>query len=224
MPGTSMPAPLDGPGSSPPLGTGEGTEAGSGGLDPESIRQAHRGDEAYVKGVGRLNVVFALFFLFLISLQAYYLVLHLRGQALAPWSVSPGWLAYDTVGAIVAVLALVAAYGMWRLRSWALRVEVLFVAGSLLHLLLAIVVPSRKIPVSEMVGMAMFLAGMLVPLVNLLDLGGSPIFTPEYREAVAATGKSVRVRARFPWAIKIPTLALILIALALLIYSVEDWR
>ena len=64
MTGASMPAPFDGPGSLPPLGTVEGTEAGSGGPDPEAIRQAHRGDEAYIKAVGRLNVLFGLFFFF----------------------------------------------------------------------------------------------------------------------------------------------------------------
>lgn len=190
--------------------------------DPASIRRANGRDEAYVKALSILNILDAILVFALVIPYVPYAVMHWRRQINAPWSVWPARLAYNILGVIVIVVTLTAGMGLRRFRSWALRLEILFAAGLLVMLGLAIVASSRELGIGEMAGMALVVASLLTPFLNVPDLRDSPVFKPEYRQVIAATRRTVRVRPRLPRALKILAVVLGSIGLLLLVYSAEE--
>ncbi len=190
--------------------------------DPASIRRANGRDEAYVKALSLLNILDAIVVFALVIPYIPYAFMHWKRQINAPWSVRPERLAYDVIGAIVVVVTLAAGLGLRRFRSWAMRLEILFAAGLLVMLILAIVASSRELGFGEMAGMALVVAALLTPFLNVPDLRNSPVFKPEYRQVIAATRRTVRVRPKLPRALKILTVVLGAIGVLLLVYSAEE--
>lgn len=216
MASSSVPASPGDPANAAPQTANDHFAAVFGQSDPEAIRRAYLREEAYVKAVGIMNY---LYFIFFGAFSAYYVgiaLLHRSGKVSAAWSVQPGWIALESNGCVMAILALAAGYGFRRLKHWALRVEAFFVLCCLFYMPLSIFAYSQPMGIGYLAAGISLMSALLVPLLNLWDVRKSRLFTPEYRRVVAMT-TGVRVRARLPWELKIP--AILLMVLYLIICS-----
>ncbi len=188
--------------------------------DPVAIRQAHLREEAYLKALGKVHLLYAVLFGVLTWYLARFTVLHLMGRINAPWSVRPDWFGLQVTMTITALIALAAAIGYLRLRRWALRLEVVFLLGVAIYVALSVMCQSRIPDLGELAGMALLHAAVLVPLINLWDVRNSEVLDPSYRDVIRSS-PGVRVRARLTWELKLPMLVLGVAGLLFAVYSVK---
>jgi hypothetical protein len=198
-----------------PLGEPKDPNSISGLSDAEAVRKAHVRGEAYVKAVGRVNDFHALFFGIGAFFYIRYTVLHLMGRITAPWTVKPGWIAYQADLLLAAVLALIAGCGLRRMRSWGFSLELLFLYSFALVWPLAILASSKPISFDEFAAGVALMSALAAPLLDLVDIRRSIVLTPVYRRVIEAT-PGVRVRSKLPWALRVSSAVLFVVFLGMI--------
>lgn len=188
--------------------------------DPKAIRRTLLREESYLKAVGKVNYVYAVLFVAYDAYYLYWTFLHLSGKANAPWSIRPGWVAYQVNFCVMAVLALIAGYGFRRLKPWALQVEALFVLCFLMQWPISIVAYSKPPGLGYFAGGVLLLAAFLVPLINLWDVRESLVLSPEYGRVIAAT-PGARAKEKLSWELKLLMLVLFVVASTILVFTID---
>jgi hypothetical protein len=187
--------------------------------DPAVVRRAHLKDESYVKAVGIVNYLYSVLFA---GAASYYLFLafqHSAGRISAPWVLRPGWIALITVLWLMAISSGVAAYGLRRLRSWALLVEVLVALCWLIWYFLGFVVPTKQSSLLANIGGTALLIALASPMLNLWDARRSAIFGRDYRRVIAAT-PSIRASENLPLELWLVAALFLFVALVLICIGV----
>jgi hypothetical protein len=167
-----------------------------------AVRVENQKDEAYLKAMGMINYVYALWFGSSFMFCLGYTICHLQGTILAPWSVEGRWVLAVVSYPVLTVLAVLAGFGFRRRRRWALRVEAILALWWLTLGFAIIFVAARPVPLLEMMVTTLFVLALCVPMMNLWDLGHSPVFDPQYESILAATAP-IRIHARLPIELKI---------------------
>ncbi len=180
----------------------------------EEIRRTHAPEEAYLKAVGLVNYLYVILFGSSAAYLTWMTYSHLTGKVSAAWSVRSGWIAFQANLWVTALLALIAGFGFRRLKSWALWVEAWVVPCCLTLVPASVLAGYTVTTVGSIAAGCSLIAAFTAPLLNLLDSMGSSVLTPEYRRVIAAT-PGVHVRAKLPWALKLP--ALLFLAIYLII-------
>jgi len=209
MSGAPTPSPVgDSPNPYEPPTSNVHEKWGIGDPEAEELRRANAVLEAYAKGLGVLNFVFSVLFgLFAVS-YATSAMGHIREIGIGAWIFRPDWIVALIRWWPVSILGFFAGYGFFRLRRWALRIEIVLVICWFSAWLIQIFVNTR--PAS----LLMFLAettGQLTlasPMLNIGDLWRSVVFEDEYSLAVRKT-PHIKVKPKLPLELR-----LILVALA----------
>jgi hypothetical protein len=170
--------------------------------EAEAIRQANRGDEAYLKAMGLGHLALAV----CLSTGAFYYltiaVMHAQGDWSAPWIVRPGWIAFQGNHWVMAIAAAFAGYGFLRYRLWAFRVEALFLLCLFFWWLLTILLPTKALTVPEFLVWTFLLLAVAVPLWRLPDVRQSVVMQPDYQRVIKAT-PHIRVKHKIPTRLRI---------------------
>jgi hypothetical protein len=187
--------------------------------EPEQIRQGYRRDEALVRGVGRLQVIFGLLaaalsvFQIVGTLETYRIVTAPGAPITADWVFDPGRNGFMLVLAAYGLVGMVIGYGLRRLQRWAARAEmvVLLLAlfGVLLAYILVVVGPEEARWLSMAVFMPMFaLPGLAFAFLSTYPAVGT-VLSVEYAEVVVRTAH-VKVKPKIPWSIKLVLVGLMI--------------
>jgi hypothetical protein len=153
-----------------------------------ALRRAIRKDESYVKGLVITNFLYVLFFGAGAVSDISILILHLAGQASAPWILRPDRFAMLFFLACMPISAFGAALGFLRRKRWALRFELaLAVWWFLMWTTEPIVRRNNPRPALEFIGLAFAHLTLAAPMLTAWRLRGSIVWEPECSDAIAAT-------------------------------------
>ena len=196
----------------PPESTGLHTGHCMSSDKPEAVRRSHLAEESYVKAMGILNYLYALFFGVAASAWLCIAIMNASGKVLAPWISQIGWIIYIINLWLMALLSFVAGFGFRRLRPWAIRIEAILSLCWLLSWLLAFVISSRIGPFSGILSAACIYLALATPMLNLWDVRRSVIFDRDYRRVIEET-PSIRTRAKLPLELKLIAALFLIVSL-----------
>jgi len=167
------------------------------------LRIAAAPTEAAVRAVGMACYAFGVFFLLEMVGCVCYAVLHAKGNVLAPWSVSPIFLAMDGLGLLAGLAAFAAGHGLRRLRPWAPGAAVAMTAA---FFGLSLLSSGRTIQLGRwdsLVFMLVCQAIVLAPMLVLLLKDVQTLLGPVYAGVVERT-PHIKVRSRLHDSIRWP--------------------
>jgi hypothetical protein len=195
-----------------------GERAGAGVLSADALRHAHLDEESYVKALAIANLAYFLFFGVIATYYARVLFYHLRGRINAPWVVQPYFLPIQIIIYALPIFALSAAWGFFRRKRWALRLE--FLVAVCLFLSWATDPLARRYPLTILgrIGQTVMVLAIAAPMFNVPELRGSVIFGAEYDRAVRATPS---IRAWPKLTLKLTLIAVVFFVVFLILFGLS---
>ncbi len=190
-------------------------------VDALALRQAHRREESYVKGLAIANFLYTLFFGAAAAFEISILIGYLTGQVNAPWVVRPGWIGMILVLVTMPVAALGAAWGFLRRKRWAVWCELTLAMLWVLMVGLEPLIKSDPRPALEFLCLIAGHLMLAAPMLSAWHLRGSVVFDAEYSAAIAAT-RGLWFWPKIPG--KIILLAFVFFVVALVLFGFSQHR
>ncbi len=187
--------------------------------DPEleATRRANLADEAYLKALVNANLVVGAAVGVLVVPMLVYLVRHSLGQINAPWVFKPNWIAYYVLSLAVPILGLLAAYGLYWRKRWAILVETLLVFDVLVWWMLPLLNRDKPVAPWDFVFSAILALCLATPFFNVWELGSSAVFRSDYQRVIDATSY-IRVTPKLPRAFTLIIMTSGFIMFAMILY------
>ncbi len=186
------------------------------GTEAEALRMAFAADEAHLKALGWVNLIFAFNFAYSMGNFMMLAFRTAKGMILTPWAHTTYYIAVIRLHPILVMSATIAAFGLYRRRGWSTWAEFAFALTFAAFMGLTI---GHDLWIGEAAEAVLTALGSLfyfLPMTILLRPGYSTVVSAEYEQAVQDT-PYIRVRAKLPRALKIKLAALILIVTAALV-------
>ncbi len=173
------------PYSAPTAESGDPADRG----EPEAtaVREAHRKEESYVKGLAIINTIYFLLFGAGAIEELKILMGHLTGVKSAPWIVQPGRFAMFVFTACAPIAAFCAACGFLTRKRWALGFELAFAACWFCVLGIEPLIRTTQRPALEFIGLALANLALAAPMMSAWHLRRSFVFDIKYADVIAAT-------------------------------------